>query len=769
MTAACKECGSHTEWNDEAGSNICIACGTLADPSQTILADPEYLSTTAVNTILKSLRTQGHALAGQSKESRDSRNRHAMDEYISSVAVSLNASGLTPRATVLFKQAMEAGSFRWGRKAKLVAGASLAIAFREYRRPDSLSDIAYLLDEQCSALTRMLSTLISLLHLSLTPVDPSIHITPLLTHLSTLLTTPQVPHPHPLPAPLVSQLKAITLRSAANTATSLCTLLARLGPDHPLNSLPSPPTAVAVFLLALEAECRSPLTQLGDLAQALGASCHKTSRSIVMARYKLVQDEICVWVEQVPWLTKYEQKTTNGKTRAKVGKRLIIARGIADVVQFQDEIWRGKLRPTVLLDMGDDKDNDEEFEVDASESNLTSVPEPRPLMAARPTKRQKISHHPLRDATQFLLNPLTGPLPDCESPPEPVTNHTHIRIPPNPSPAAATQPPPLELPPSSPPFQANAQHFNTRRAHPFRLQSTTSFLPPPPLPPTVAPSTPALSHTPTHPPPPSSQPSHPPPAKTLLPPPLKPTHSRPCPSLPAYILTAPSPSLLRSRAPPTRLQILAASRGTADDIDDEELFGEGEMEGFIRPPEEAMEVKKRLVGLGIFQDGDEEEGEEEGKKEKEKRKSGRKRKGKGERKGNGENFDEEDGGETRKSRVDLDALARFLDNPSCEDADADAEADVILDDNTAFLGLEHFSDKDEDDADSEDDDHRWSASAGAAAAVLWRGKMHGGGDERLQMGARAEENGGEVVLDGWRPLSPDGYGCGYGGYEEEYD
>ena len=46
------------------------------------------------------------------------------------------------RAQGVFDQAMRAGRFRWGRKAKLTAGASLAIALRESHKSDSIRDIA---------------------------------------------------------------------------------------------------------------------------------------------------------------------------------------------------------------------------------------------------------------------------------------------------------------------------------------------------------------------------------------------------------------------------------------------------------------------------------------------------------------------------------------------------------------------------------------------------------------------------------------------------
>lgn len=65
-----------------------------------------------------------------------------MHEFIKSMAGSLSGASSAARAQAIFDQAMAKGSYRWGRKAKLVAGASLAIALREANKSDSLRDIA---------------------------------------------------------------------------------------------------------------------------------------------------------------------------------------------------------------------------------------------------------------------------------------------------------------------------------------------------------------------------------------------------------------------------------------------------------------------------------------------------------------------------------------------------------------------------------------------------------------------------------------------------
>jgi transcription factor IIIB 90 kDa subunit len=65
-----------------------------------------------------------------------------MHNYIASLANRLGHPGLIPRVQLLFDQAMHRGKYRWGKKARLVAGACLAIALREAHKGDTLKDIA---------------------------------------------------------------------------------------------------------------------------------------------------------------------------------------------------------------------------------------------------------------------------------------------------------------------------------------------------------------------------------------------------------------------------------------------------------------------------------------------------------------------------------------------------------------------------------------------------------------------------------------------------
>jgi transcription factor IIIB subunit 2 len=279
-----------------------------------------------------------------------------------------------------------------------VAGACLSIALRESNRPDLLRDISSVLKIPTVALKREFNSVTSLLKLTLSLVDPAVHITTFQSHLTSALREHQ--HESGLPASLIETLQPLCLRSVANTAVSLSQLFARLNPGHDIFHLPTPPTACSIFILALEAENRVVLNPLSDLAQYLGARCHVV-KEVVMARYRTIQDEIALWIEKIPWLDKYESKGG----RAKVAKRLIIARGLKDVISFQEEIWQKTVQPVLELDLSDDENEGEEDSSAISGS----------LDISRPRKRQKVSHV-LAQATNFLLNPLGHAVPASKFP-----------------------------------------------------------------------------------------------------------------------------------------------------------------------------------------------------------------------------------------------------------------------------------------------------------------------------------------------------------------
>jgi transcription factor IIIB subunit 2 len=413
MSVRCSGCGTLTVWDDEVGSSVCTSCGALVDPSQCVLTSNHNYSTEGsfwnapANMTLKSFRAGNKwDLSGQGREVKDRRNlvsfapvsiisdikfffsQVAAVHLVNSLATSFNVPGLSPRAIALFNQARTVMDFRWGRQSTSVVAACLLIALRESNRPGTVRDIASILEIPSNSIIREYQCITAALGLSLTLLDPSVYISTLQGYLSTVLDPYQQSD---LPASLGTTLGRINLNSAADTAMSLSHLLARLSPDHDVLRLPVPPTACAIFILALEAELRAPLDPLGELAKRLGTR-YQATKCVVMTRYKTLQDEVASWVENIPWLDKYEKKGG----RAKVSKRLVVARGLKDVINFQEDVWQQRTKLS-------------NWEVTDEESNANR--DGQPLSSFRVgTKEGSKTSRTMAQATDFLLDPLGTPL-----------------------------------------------------------------------------------------------------------------------------------------------------------------------------------------------------------------------------------------------------------------------------------------------------------------------------------------------------------------------
>ncbi|KAJ7083836.1 hypothetical protein C8R43DRAFT_909436 [Mycena crocata] len=483
MHPACIHCGHPTEFC-EAGL-VCTSCAELVEPAAVVLAnDVDYAPSTAYDWIPSSHKTlktgRSRYLAGQGKEARNGKHLDDMRSFIKNLARAAFVSGTTDRAYHLFQKAMESGQYRWGRTARLLAGACISIALRETNRPDMFPDLALLLDQKVTNLTRTFSSVVSCLKLQdiLPWAEPKSHVSTLQAHLSVAVKGSVQSE---LPSSLTTVIKPLPANAILATATSLSDLLASSVPPSAVARLPAPPTACAVLIWAIEAEARSTLTPLGDLAAFLGSKCN-VSKPVVMSRYKVIQDELLERIEKIDWLDHYEPN--NGRNgRAKIPRRIVVARGLKAAIECERESRRQELneaRPT------------DGRSADGGESDSDD-----PEALSRPRKRRRV--HALQAATRFLLNPLLGPLP-------------------------------------------------------------ASFIP-------------DLSRTPSLP-------------------------------LPTYLLTS-SLSMRRSKLP-SRLQLLSVVRGGVgyDEIQDDELFDDGELEKIMRTEEEVVELRN-ILGWDV--DGKEEE------------------------------------------------------------------------------------------------------------------------------------------------------------------
>ncbi|KAG1803593.1 uncharacterized protein HD556DRAFT_1226547 [Suillus plorans] len=418
----CPDCGGTFVWDDDVCSSICIKCGTLSNSDQYVLAShteshdssgrqfqlSSWLSSSAAP--LKNIHKQGWNLAGQHKEARDRGNAIAMSIFITSVLTKLQNPGLSPRAEAIFTQAMTKGKYRWGRKAKLAAGASMAIALREAHKSDSLRDIAFFLDVSPLSLSRAFVAVVSLLNFDLNSSDPVAHLPILLSHLQSLL-HPESATSH-LPSDLVTILTPLSSHAVLRIATSLSGIISREACAIPVLQSPTPPVACAMLILALEAETRSPLPHLSELANAL-ASRFGFARGVVTSRYKASYDLLEEWIREVPWLDQfiYKGKGRGASARSKVPKRSIVAKGIIDVIQFQEEIWTKKMsalgKPSIIIE-ADPADEDGKKDEEAFFSETSSISELPELRRQQPRKKRKTNDHSIEDVYHFLLNPLSA-------------------------------------------------------------------------------------------------------------------------------------------------------------------------------------------------------------------------------------------------------------------------------------------------------------------------------------------------------------------------
>ncbi|KAJ6546540.1 hypothetical protein DFH09DRAFT_646629 [Mycena vulgaris] len=410
----CKKCG-HPTVVDDVGV-VCPSCGELAEPSLIILtSDSDYPASTSLDgwnpVSLKTVKTgRNRYLSGQSKEARDSKNlvrlllrpfpsystsslsQDDMHWFIKNLARAAFVSGTTERAYNLFEKAMRSGQYRWGRTAKLVAGACISIALRMNNRPEMFPDLALLLGQKVPLLTRAFSSVILVLKLTLPSSEPKSHISTLQAHLSAALEGSVESN---LPPSLVAAVKPVPANAVLATANALSDLLASSKPPSAVAGLPASPTACAVLIWAIEAEARTSLAPLGDLAAFLANKCN-AKKPVVMSRYKVIQDELIERIDKIDWLDHYEPNSgKNG--RAKIPRRVVVARGLKAVIECERECRRQELnqiRPAEALDPeGSESDSDE----------------PQSAAESRPHKRRRV--HALQQATRFLLNPLSGPLP----------------------------------------------------------------------------------------------------------------------------------------------------------------------------------------------------------------------------------------------------------------------------------------------------------------------------------------------------------------------
>ncbi|KAJ7219141.1 hypothetical protein GGX14DRAFT_590252 [Mycena pura] len=396
--STCNQCGAPTILDADVGL-VCTGCAELVNPARVVLTcDIDYQPSTTsdgwMSVARKAIKTgRNRYLSGQGKEVRDSKNLEDMHWFIKNLARAAFVSAMTDRAYNLFQQAMATGEYRWGRTAKLVAGACICISLRLNNRPETFPDVAVLLGEKPTLLTRTFSSVVSALKIDKLPSsEPKSHIATLQAHLSAAFEDSN----SGLPSSLITAIKPLPANAILATAMSLSELLVSSTPPSAVARLPTSPTACAVLIWAIEAEARTSLTPLGDISAFLGSKCNAT-RPVIMSRYKAIQDELIERIDKIDWLDHYEPGS--GKSgRAKISRRLVAARGLKAVIECERECRFEEFKTDPNEEAGSDSDDTQSAE-------------------RRPRKRRRA--HALQEATRFLLNPLLGPLPSSFFPSAP--------------------------------------------------------------------------------------------------------------------------------------------------------------------------------------------------------------------------------------------------------------------------------------------------------------------------------------------------------------
>jgi transcription factor IIIB subunit 2 len=125
----------------------------MEDSSQTVLTNSQDFGGSGSQTTRTDitfnplnglLRTSGgKALYGQSSKSRqDAAHIREMHQCLASILRRISQPGLFERSCYLFDLGMQRAKYRWGRRARLCAGACVLIALNEQQKGETAATVA---------------------------------------------------------------------------------------------------------------------------------------------------------------------------------------------------------------------------------------------------------------------------------------------------------------------------------------------------------------------------------------------------------------------------------------------------------------------------------------------------------------------------------------------------------------------------------------------------------------------------------------------------
>ncbi|GAA5963514.1 hypothetical protein JCM21900_004536 [Sporobolomyces salmonicolor] len=361
----CSSCGGidTLEYHHESNTLACTRCGTVAAASSS--QGLEFLAREDEDDPYKNGRTyiggqadkwggvgafaaaraggrasQWASSSGQGRAIYHAKKRNDAETFLRRVLNRFDLyNPLATRTKWLFSQIKQKVGFRWGLRAEVFAAACVYVAAKESERELWLNQVADTLDSQIKEPGLQLSRAIRIVKLELSitllkpEVDPAMHLERILVHLQSLFSTPKPPlHGSSNSKKTTwtpSNLTWVRGLSLAEVRTLAVNLLA-FSSDISLVSGRSPEqVACAAIMVALEGVARkpAPLQQefCDEMAWVMG-----TRAFTVQERYREFNKALADYAPKLPWL--------GAAAAAKCTKKKNLVVHTSDIVQFRKAI-----------------------------------------------------------------------------------------------------------------------------------------------------------------------------------------------------------------------------------------------------------------------------------------------------------------------------------------------------------------------------------------------------------------------------------------------
>lgn len=351
-----------------------------------------------------------------SRQIAPTRDYHALkatanQRYLLAVLTHFQLQKLEPRALYLFEQQKRLGPVRWGQQANILVVAAAYLAAREHNEHLPLLQLAALTSLDYHALARAHRLVKQSSTLPTKDLDPGLFIEPNLLHLATLLRS--CPNP-PLSGSKLKKfwsksnliwLRSISLKEVRTLATGLLSFISDL--SLVVGRAPEQ-VSCAVIIVALEGVARQPIPVISEMVDELSALL-VVKPTTISERYRELKLALKDFAPRIPWLEKGEL----------VKKSWV--KYTDDIVKFRKELDLGKVEKEAGLQFEREMERGEESEILRGEEEEGEEEEcfPDPLLA-RPSHARTLqvetsvpphSHSPLTPSSpsQFpIASPVAG-------------------------------------------------------------------------------------------------------------------------------------------------------------------------------------------------------------------------------------------------------------------------------------------------------------------------------------------------------------------------